>query len=400
MGGVNTSGVEMRNDKTVIHQSVTSAMGLPSWVPSEAQRYIAHTEGGLSIRELARKGACAPSTVMRQVRKMEQRRDDPLIDEALDNLRASSSASGRNTKGAQAGNAKGLSPMNKIGDSDGIAPQGGGLCDADEPKLARETQHVLRRLAEKGACLAVALDMDKAVVVRDLPDGRTSRTAVLDRDVAQVLALKGWIEPTVKGKITRYAITAAGRTALREMLAEAESRRAGFHEAPVSFEGARPAWRDAEIDEPRGGKQVRYQAAESPVMVLARRREKSGEMFLSSDLVGAAERLREDYELSGLAENGQLDWDGYLAGQQRDAIAGDVNGFGAEAARARVAAALDDLGPGLGDVALRCACRLEGMESAEQELGWSARSGKIVLRIALERLKRHYDRAGYSNLIG
>ena len=52
--------------------------------------------------------------------------------------------------------------------------------------------------------------------------------------------------------------------------------------------------------------------------------------------------------------------------------------------------ALQDLGPGLSDVALRCCCYLEGLEMAEKKLGWSARSGKIVLRIALQRLKRHY----------
>jgi len=57
----------------------------------------------------------------------------------------------------------------------------------------------------------------------------------------------------------------------------------------------------------------------------------------------------------------------------------------------RARSALADLGPGLGGVALRCCCRLEGLEAVEQTMGWSARSGKIVLCIALQRLARHYD---------
>jgi len=42
-------------------------------------------------------------------------------------------------------------------------------------------------------------------------------------------------------------------------------------------------------------------------------------------------------------------------------------------------------------VALRCCCYLQGLEIVEKRMGWSARSGKIVLRIALQRLRRHYD---------
>jgi hypothetical protein len=84
---------------------------------------------------------------------------------------------------------------------------------------------------------------------------------------------------------------------------------------------------------------------------------------------------------------------------ERFLTTGDRGGFradsglaeGPRAARERVAAALRDLGPGLGDVALRVCCFLEGIEAAERRMGWAARSGKIVLRIALQRLRRHFD---------
>ena len=65
-----------------------SAQSLPEWVPPEVQRYLDHTEGGCSIRQLARELKCHPSTVLRQIRRVENRRDDPLIDCALGELAA------------------------------------------------------------------------------------------------------------------------------------------------------------------------------------------------------------------------------------------------------------------------------------------------------------------------
>ncbi len=89
-----------------------------------------------------------------------------------------------------------------------------------------------------------------------------------------------------------------------------------------------------------------------------------------------------------------------LTGGDRGGFRPGVGG-GPDGARDRVASALRDLGPGLGDVVLRCCCFLEGMEQAEKRMGWSARSGKIVLKIALQRLKRHYDGLGNNaGLIG
>ncbi|WP_417269759.1 DUF6456 domain-containing protein [Celeribacter sp.] len=377
---------------------------LPTWVPKDAQRYLAHTEGGHSIRELARNGGCAPSTVMRQVRRIEQKRDDPLVDEALDRLRTRRDITGASTPSDatdlfySAATKEDAHPMSK-------PPKDSKMHAASAPDnmtFEREGKRILRRLSEPGACLAVAKDMEKAVVVRDLPDGRTTRTAVLDRSVAQMLALKGWIEAQVKGKITRYSITSAGRTAFREFLAAEESARAGFAEAPSVFGDSTEAWQGEAVGgaDKSKSKRIRYNAVESPVMVLARRRNKDGSMFLPPELVAVAERLREDFELAHMGDRAAQDWEAFLAGEERGLLEGDVQGFGADAAQARAAAALDELGPGLGDVVLRCCCRLEGMEQAEKHMGWSARSGKIVLRIALQRLKRHYDRAGYSNLIG
>ena len=64
---------------------------------------------------------------------------------------------------------------------------------------------------------------------------------------------------------------------------------------------------------------------------------------------------------------------------------------GTREARERVVQALEELGPGLADVVLHCCCFLKGLEVTEKEMGWSSRSGKIVLRIALTRLIRHYQ---------
>jgi hypothetical protein len=141
-----------------------------------------------------------------------------------------------------------------------------------------------------------------------------------------------------------------------------------------------------------GPRRVRYNLAESPVALLGRRRDRDGKPFLEPELVAAAERLREDFELAQMGPRVAQNWDRFLTGGDRGSFQADSGlGEGPSSARSRVAASLRDLGPGLGDVALRCCCFLEGLEVAEKRMGWAARSGKIVLRIALMRLRRHYE---------
>lgn len=337
---------------------------LPDWVPAAARLYLTHTEDGRSLRSLARERGVHASTVMRQVRRFEHRRDDPLVECALGRLRQ----------------AAGSIPESERKESRGMAPQTRRSSTdpddlLDEDRLNSEALRVLRRMAEPGVIMAVAADMDRAVILRDGIDGAV-RLGVLDRRVAEAFALREWIACGKPGRVTRYAITSQGRAALRRLLdnAEGDSGR-------------------SDDDEPARG---RYCQTESPVAVLGRRRDKDGKPFLSSDLLSAAERLREDFEVAQIGPRLGQDWNRFLTAGTSAGLAGGGAGHGPAAARQRLLAALSELGPGLGDVALRCCCHLEGLEAAEQAMGWSARSGKIVLRIALMRLKRHYESLGDS----
>ncbi len=330
----------------------------PAWVPDAARHYLAHTEKGTSIRELARAADCHASTILRQVRRFEGRRDDPLVDDALKSLAIRHAAKTRKSR-EEAIKMKNVgAEISEIGD------------------LEAEAFRVLRRLCEGGAVLAVAREMEMAVVVRNGQDGTTTRTAIAAREVAQAMALRDWItcaDPSAR--IMRYHITASGRSALKQFITDNENRSfAGSNQGP-NFGG--------EDDQSK----ARYGLGETPLSGLARRRDRDGRPFLSRDLVSVGERLREDFELASMDGNTATDWSKWIECEPNsvDKSAGP---------RDRVIAALSDLGPGLGDVALRCCCLLEGLETAEKNMGWAARSGKIVLRIALQRLKRHYLEQG------
>lgn len=383
--------------------SESFAKRFPGWVPGHARRYLLHTELGHSIRNLAREAGCHASTILRQIRRTELQRDDPLIDLALLQLaqhlrnRFHRSDSG----GSGAVEQKRNSDLTPVPNEPVQAP-------LDDTVVNRETVRVLRRLCETGSVLAVAENMDKAVVVRDDDTRGTVRTAVVDVPVASALALQDWISCPKPGRISRYYITAAGRAALNRLLAENESRMRAYNE--VGFSEAQTNYAHQQ-DQPRKGlsnpgpsaqNRTRYNTAESPLVALARRKDKDGANFLDDMLVQAGERLREDFELAQMGPNITQNWDNFLAGGVYSGPGPDLSSSGGtSAARERLSNALKELGPGLSDVALRCCCFLEGLESAEKRLGWSARSGKIVLRIALQRLRQHYEQqSGLDRLIG
>lgn len=262
-----------------------------------------------------------------------------------------------------------------------------------QTRIEQEAKRVLLRLCEPGAVMAVASQMETAVIVRESNGGDQLRTAVVEREIAQALALKDWISCSdTTGRVSRYFITNAGRAALRALTAQSENAASGFGDARSVMRGV-PAW-DLALFE--GDTRPKPPAVESPLIGLSRRRDRDGEPFLPRDLVAAGERLREDFELAKMGSQIGTDVAVFMTG-----IPAPDGPRGAIAGHLRVQAALGDLGTGLMDVVFHCCCLLEGLENTEKSMGWSARSGKIVLRIALQRLKRHYTELGkYAPLIG
>ena len=134
---------------------------------------------------------------------------------------------------------------------------------------------------------------------------------------------------------------------------------------------------------------------ESPVAALARRSGKDGKPWLSSDLVTAAERLRRDFEIGQHAAARDRELVGerqFRPPHRRDGGMADLTDM-ALAARIRVDRALDAVGAELAGVLVDVCCFLKGLETVERERQWPARSAKLVLRIALQSLARHYGLA-------
>lgn len=127
---------------------------------------------------------------------------------------------------------------------------------------------------------------------------------------------------------------------------------------------------------------VTVNLAESPLAWLARRGMVTASQF------AASERLRQDFMVAGQAPRVTMRWDpapsSRGAGFDFDPTTAQIS------ARQRFDAAVTTVGPGLSDVLWRVICMGEGLEVAERELGWPNRAGKLVLKLALDRLVAHY----------
>ena len=136
----------------------------------------------------------------------------------------------------------------------------------------------------------------------------------------------------------------------------------------------------------RAVRTVTVNAAESPLAWLYARG------HLPARLLDAGERLRADYERAGLSPSVTMRWEPERA---RGTAAGSLSPAERQiAAKARFDGAMAAAGKGLADVLWRVACACESVPAAERALDWPARSGKLVLRLALERVADFYRLPG------
>lgn len=101
------------------------------------------------------------------------------------------------------------------------------------------------------------------------------------------------------------------------------------------------------------------------------------------------EQLRADYERAQLAPSVTMRWEARVdtgsGGGRGDPTTTQI------AAKRRFDDALRALGGGLSDIAWRVICAGEALPAAERALAWPARSGRLVLTLALDRLAGFYQ---------
>jgi hypothetical protein len=160
------------------------------------------------------------------------------------------------------------------------------------------------------------------------------------------------------------------------------------------FRGRHLALAQRQIATEDGHANVTVDESESPLAWLARRRGRDGRAMIEPHQLQAGERLRIDFTRANLMPRTTSNWASPIASDRR----GESNRAGdftesMISARQHVHEALDGVGPEFSGLLIDVCCFLKGLEDVERERLWPARSAKIVLQLALDRLARHYGYA-------
>jgi hypothetical protein len=147
------------------------------------------------------------------------------------------------------------------------------------------------------------------------------------------------------------------------------------------------------LDEEDGRRMVLVNRDESPLAWLRRHKGRDGRPMIDANEFAAGERFRSDYTRAQIMPRVTANWSAAVATGRRDGGVADLTDA-VIAARQRVGRALDATGPELGTVLVDFCCFLMGIEEIERKRQWPVRSAKLVIRLALAALARHYGLTG------
>ena len=215
------------------------------WLDKAAFHYDAHVHLGLSIRELARQSAGHASTILRQIRRIEALQGDPQVKAALAKLKSS--------------RGEGAEPASS--------------CPPDQSL----NKNVINLLEPKNAVLVMSENVEMAGIFLISSESEPQKLGLVPRAKAQSMIASGALHCVSAGRLSRY------------VLASNLQPQNECAEAPQAFQ-TRP--NPAIETEP-----VFKGSPETPLMTLARRRNKDGSYFLTRALVAAGNRFHDDFEL-------------------------------------------------------------------------------------------------------
>ena len=245
------------------------------------------------------------------------------------------------------------------------------MAERGDRQRGRDIARLLRFIGNHGCAL---VDSDTGRLLRR-PDGATQPAA---RETLERAARTG----LVLVREERIFATSEARSWLRRHMAAREEAYLDQHRiieiAETTVAGERTP--------------VRINAAESPLALLSRLRDRAGNAWFPTDCVLAGERLARDFQFAALQPKITQSYEPRTGEKIRPGPGGAAElGDNVLAARGRVALAVDAMGPDLSGVVLDVCCFEKGLETVERERQWPARSAKLMLRTALMQLHRHYN---------
>lgn len=266
----------------------------------------------------------------------------------------------------------------------------------------REENRLLAHLSHPGATAIIASASPERVLLGCQHNGVTLSRGHISRAAAEALLARGAIryqgesafalstaEALPIEPANRAPSSKVGTTLCEDNAPNQKDRASPQPTAPRRRGRPKSTIRTGVIDTPEGRKSVRIDTAESPLAWLHSRRDAEGRPLIDNVSLEAGERLRRDITMAQLMPRVTANWSpaaghGAAGGQEMQATEAMI------AARLRVTKALNAMEGDMANLLLDVCGFLKGLEQVERERRWPPRSGKIVLKMALNMLASHY----------